>query len=68
MVRAVGSFVMVGGWGLSKNVGQQQKFLKLHWLKRPKTVPKKPRNLDQKGNDSESWSLSFNSRFSSRRF
>ena len=41
MVRAVGSFVMVEGWGLSKNVGQQQKFLKLHWLKRPKTVTKK---------------------------
>ena len=30
---------MVGGLG--KNVGQQRKTLKLHWLKCPKTVPKK---------------------------
>ena len=45
-------------------VGRGQNILKLHWLKRPKTVPKK-RNLDQKVNDSEPciWSLSINVRF-----
>ena len=33
-------------------VGQRQICLKLQWLKRPKTVPRK-RNLDQKINDSK---------------
>ena len=48
--------------------GQRRKILKLHWLKHPKTVPKK-RNLDQKVNDSKRhiWSLSLNFRFSSRK-
>ena len=35
-------------------VGRQQKILKNHWLKRPKAVPPKKRNLDQNINDSKS--------------
>ena len=48
--------------------GRRQKTLKLHRLKRPKTVPKK-QNLDQNINDSKTpiWSLFFNFRFSSRK-
>ena len=36
--RAVGSFFMVRE--LSKMVGQQKKHTQMHWLKRPKAVPK----------------------------
>ena len=55
--RAVGSFFMVRGAGLSENVGHhgwpRTKNKKKHWLKRPKAVPQK-RNLDQNINDSKS--------------
>ena len=50
-------------------VGRRRKILKiLHWLKCPKTVPKKT-NLDQKINDYKPhiWSLSINFGFSSRK-
>ena len=49
---------MVGS-GLSKNVGQWRKNLKLHWIKHPKTVPKR-QNLK-----SHIWSFTFDFRFSS---
>ena len=46
--RAIGSFFMVVRGGLSKNVDHHgmptTKNFKKHWLKHPKTVPKK-RNL-----------------------
>ena len=49
-------------------VGRRQKTLELHWLKRPKRIPKR-RNLDQKINDSKShiWRICLNFRFSSRK-
>ena len=49
-------------------VGRQRKILNLHWLKRPKTVPR-TLNLDQKINDSKLriLNLSFNVHFSSRK-
>ena len=49
-------------------VGRRQKVLKLHWLKRPKAVPKK-QNLDHKTNNSKPhiWSLSIKFRFFGRK-
>ena len=62
------SFFM--GGELSKNVNYNgwptAKNLKLHWLKSPKTVPKK-RNFDQKINDSKLHVWSLSSKFSSRK-
>ena len=58
------------GWGKisARTVDRRRKILKIHWLKCPKTAPKK-RNFDQKIDDWNPyiWSLSINFRFSGRK-
>ena len=48
---------------------QRRETLKAHWVKRSKTVQKRPRNMNQKINHSKHhiWSLSFTFRFSARK-
>ena len=45
-----------------------RKISKLHWLKRPKTVPKTRLGPENNWFKTSFWSLSFNFRFSSRKF
>ena len=48
---------------------QRRETLKAHWVKRPKIVQKRLRNMNQKINHSKHdiWSLSFTFRFSARK-